>query len=409
MKPGTQFCCGEAPGPTLAHKFSEAVRGKARGITRLLTLSLMSAAMAGCTGMATVAPKTYEVWIPDQGYDKVHIYSVNEGDGMLKVTKSSEIALAPPGKEPTVAPHILLFGPDYKRAYVAGVRAGAMFVLDAEQRNVITRIPTGKVAHAATPSWDGSKIWVANVGDGNIVEILAQDDSYTRGRTISTDPRPSCAFWSRNDNMFWVVTGGPPKGVEDQVGTITEVDARSGKVSKVIQPIGRDGCAVVPSHDERWLYGSAPGQFTMADAKNGQIVKRVKPSGKDGHGFMPTPDGKYILLAVRQSDAIDVLDARTHERIRTVPVGSRPDLIDFSPSGRYAFISLRGKPVTGDPHALAGTEPGFSVLDTETWKVVAKVRMEGELADIHGIATRPSGFWDWYRGRRGAGTAGSSY
>jgi DNA-binding beta-propeller fold protein YncE len=103
---------------------------------------------------------------------------------------------------------------------------------------------------------------------------------------------------------------------------------------------------------------------------------------------------------VRQADAVDVLDARTHDRLRTVPVGSRPDLFDLSPSGRYAFISLRGKAVTGDPHALTGEESGFTVLDTQTWRVVAKVRTEGANSDIHGIATRPSGFWDWYRARR---------
>jgi YVTN family beta-propeller protein len=345
-------------------------------------------------------PRTYEVWVPEQGYDKIIIYSVTEGDGEVKITKSGEIALAPPGPQPTVAPHILLFGPGYKRAYVAGVRAGGMFVVDTEKRSVITRIPTGRTAHAATPSWDGSRVWVANVGDNNIVEVMASGDTYTKGRTIATDPRPSCAFWSRDDSTFWVVTGGPANAPADRAGTITVVDAKAGRVTKVIQPIGRDGCAVVPSHDERWLYGSSPTQFTVADAKTGQIVKKIQPSGKDAHGFMPTPDGKYILLAVRQADAVDVLDAQTHQRLRTVPVGSRPDLFDLSPSGRYAFISLRGKPVTGDPHALAGTESGFAVLDTQTWRVVAKVRAEGANSDIHGIATKPSGFWDWYRARR---------
>jgi DNA-binding beta-propeller fold protein YncE len=275
-----------------------------------------------------------------------------------------------------------------------------MLVVDAEARKVITRVPTGRTAHAATPSWDGSRIWVANVGDNNIVEVLAQGDTYTKGRTIATDPRPSCAFWSRDDSMFWVVTGGPAIAPPDQAGTITGVDAKAGRVTKVIQPIGRDGCAVVPSHDEQWLYGSSPTQFTVADARTGQIVKKIQPSGKDGHGFMPTPDGKHILLAVRQGDAVDVLDAKTHERLHTVQVGSRPDLIDLSPSGRYAFISLRGKAITGDPHALTGTESGFAVLDTRTWRVVAKVRVPGQNSDIHGIATRPSGFWDWYRARR---------
>lgn len=185
-----------------------------RRIVRMLGLVTVIAILSGCAAvqrMAGVSPAGFEVWIPDQGYDKVHIYAVTEGDGTVQIAKSGEIALAPPSKEPAVAPHILLFGPGYKRAYVSGVRAGGMFVVDAEKRTVITRVPTGKVAHAATPSWDGSRIWVANVGDNNIVEILAQGDTYTKGRTIATDPRPSCAFWSRDDTTFWVVTGGPPK------------------------------------------------------------------------------------------------------------------------------------------------------------------------------------------------------
>lgn len=374
-----------------------------RSVWALGFAGVAAAIIAACGGMGDYgsgAPTTYEVWIPDQGYDKIHIYTATEGDGEVRIAKSGEIALAPPGPQPTVAPHIVLFGPGYKRAFVAGVRAGGMFVVDAEKRTVITRIPTGRTAHAATPSWDGSRIWVANVGDNNLVEILAQGDTYTKGRTIATDPRPSCAFWSRDDSTFWVVTGGPGNAPVDQAGTVTVVDTRSGQVTRVIQPIGRDGCAVVPSHDERWLYASSPTLFTVSDARTGQIVKRIRPNGADGHGFMPTIDGKHILLAVRQADAVDVLDAQTHERIRSVPVGSRPDLFDFSPSGRYAFISLRGKPVTGDPHALAGKEPGFVVLDTQTWRVVAKVRVDGELADIHGIATRPSGYWNWMRARR---------
>src|SRR3972149_1227150 len=127
-----------------------------------------------------------------------------------------------------VAPPPLLFGPGYKRAYVAGVRAGGMFVVDAEKRSVITRIPTGRTAHAATPSWDGSRIWGANVGGNNILEVMASGDSYTKGRTIATDPRPSCAFWSKDDSTFWVVTGGAANAPPGPAGAITRGGGKGG-------------------------------------------------------------------------------------------------------------------------------------------------------------------------------------
>ena len=97
-----------------------------RRLVWVLVVVVAAAGLAAACGMpgtylGQAPPKTYEVWIPDQGYDKVIIYSVREDNGAVTLTKSGEVALAPPGPQPTVAPHIILFGPGYKRAFVAGV------------------------------------------------------------------------------------------------------------------------------------------------------------------------------------------------------------------------------------------------------------------------------------------------
>ncbi|MBF8297631.1 MAG: hypothetical protein HW395_288, partial [candidate division NC10 bacterium] len=46
----------------------------------------------------------------------------------------------------------------------------------------------------------------------------------------------------------------------------------------------------------------------------------------------------------------------------------------------------RGKAATGDPKLLSGSEPGLSVIDVPTGKVIAKVKLGG---DPHGVGVRP--------------------
>src|SRR3989304_4339095 len=67
-------------------------------------------------------------------------------------------------------------------------------------------------------------------------------------------------------------------------------------------------------------------------------------------------------------------------------VGDKPAILAFSLDGSRTFVTLRGKAATGDPKLLSGSEPGLSVIDVPTGKVIAKVKLGG---DPHGVAVRP--------------------
>ena len=56
------------------------------------------------------------------------------------------------------------------------------------------------------------------------------------------------------------------------------------------------------------------------------------------------------------------------------------------------FVTLRGpEPVSGDPHAATGVNPGFSVLDVDSREILDVVQPDPENSesDFHGIGVRP--------------------
>ena len=91
------------------------------------------------------------------------------------------------------------------------------------------------------------------------------------------------------------------------------------------------------------------------------------------------------------SDGI-VIDAETLEVIDTIAdTGKTPDILDFSPDSRYAFVTLRGPNPVSMPHMAEGETPGFSVIDVDTRELVQIIQpAEGNPdSDFHGIAVRP--------------------
>jgi hypothetical protein len=69
-----------------------------------------------------------------------------------------------------------------------------------------------------------------------------------------------------------------------------------------------------------------------------------------------------LLLAEHASEEVDVCRVLqmllVHDLVE-IDAGDTPDILDFSPDGRYAYITQRGpNPLSGDPHVAVGSEAG---------------------------------------------------
>jgi YVTN family beta-propeller protein len=324
-------------------------------------------ALAGCAGWEYASDvKSYEVWVTNQATNKIQII---EGK-TLKVI--AEIAGG-------TRPHNITFSPDFKIAYVANVGSGDVTVVDAAARKVIGTIPSGKRAHHVAVSPDGRWLYVCNPGDDNVV--VADAKTLKVVKKLDVEKAPAMSAFSPDGKKAYVSNGG--------TFSVSVIDVASGEVLKSIQKVAAGeimGQVMSPDGSRLFVTSGATNRYVVIDPRTDTVLATVQ-YGKDAHGAALTVDGRYVVIPNRQSNDLTIADAETGQIAMTIPnIGDKPDIIDVAPDGRFAFASLRGRAVTGDPDLVSGKEPGVAVVDLYYKRRHAHIPLGG---DPHGIAVRP--------------------
>ncbi|MGH7406724.1 MAG: cytochrome D1 domain-containing protein [Candidatus Methylomirabilales bacterium] len=323
---------------------------------------------AGCGTLGWTAGSTYEVWVTNQGINKIQIL-----DG-----KTLEIIAEVPAG---TLPHNVTFTADGKYAWVANVRSNNVSVIDTTSRKVVATLPAGKTAHAVTFSPDGKRGYVANPGDGTVSIFDAL--TYQPVKTVAVGKAPALVIFSGDGKKAYVSNGGD--------ATLSVIDTATLEVVKTVPNVGKGAMGMVRSLDGKRLIVTGGGENRVSVVDTGQdaVVKELV-HGKDAHGVALTADGKQAWVPNRLSGDVSIFDVATGNLVATIPnVGDKTDIIAFSPDGTRAFVTTRGQAQTGDPQIVTGKEPGISVIDVASRSVIKKVPLVG--GDPHGVATRPVG------------------
>lgn len=353
-----------------------------------LSLALLVALVLVSQGQA--ANPQYEVWVPNQANDQVAIVQPETWQVLATVDVNTGTTFK------SAKPHIVTFSPSSKYAYVANVGAVAntnnVTVIRTSDRKVVAQIPTARTAHTAMPSNNGKRVWVLNTEVHLITEITADEgaETWAISRTIELRTRPILVAFTANDAYAYVTLGGD----NQNFGAVAVLDVASGKVVKTLET-GRAALAAVLSRDRSRIFANvgfhmlnAPDmneRWFVFNPRDHSLVRQGALSGvKDSHAMLETVDGKELWMINRQSNTVTVLDPMTGAVKTVIPVGDRPDMLDFSPDGKYAFWTTRGQPQTGDPFALKGLTPGVEVYDVATRKLAAFIPMPQ--GDPHGVA-----------------------
>ena len=370
---------------------------------KTISLGLLTAALGMGAQSALADDAAYEIWALDQGTHKAHIYNQD-----LK-----EVARINLGAHGVRVPHMVEFSSDYRYAAVANVGTGNVAVIRTEDYRVVDIIETGPRSHMAGFTPDDSAILVDVIGspdverDGMFVEVSAdleaEEFHVSDELIIANDP----AFEARaddfndvaaichdttNDGARAFVTLGP--SLDD--GGLVVVDTASMTLDEVFSPNELQtncGTMLTPDGEHIIVNGGGPqtGLWYALDVDTLEIVASNVSQGVDAHGVRNVPNGEAIWMVNRGSSDGIVIDPETFEITATIPdTGPTPDILDFSPDSRYAFITLRGPNPVSMPHMAQGETPGFSVLDVETREIVEVVEPARGNADsdFHGIAVR---------------------
>lgn len=109
-------------------------------------------------------------------------------------------------------------------------------------------------------------------------------------------------------------------------------------------------------------------------------VKRIVYVGRSPHEAMFTRNGKEVWVTIRGEDYVQVLDGRSYEPVRRLPVPNGPGMTIFSPDGKYGYVCSSFTPET-------------VVFDTGTHRIEGRVKQASPFCPD--IAATPDGRQVW--------------
>ena len=195
------------------------------------------------------------------------------------------------------------------------------------------------------------------------------------------------------DGRFVAAQNYVPGGVKifkaDTLELVTDIPAAygsEGKFSKVV------GLVDAPGNRFVWSLFDAGEIWTadISDIKNPRLEK-FKNIGREPYDGLITPDGRFYMAGLFGEDGMALLDLWHPEKgVRRIldgygkgseklPVYKMPHLRGWAVAGRFAYV-----PAIGHHEVL--------VMDTETWKEVARVKVAGQPVFV---IARPDGRQVW--------------
>lgn len=387
-------------------------------------LALVAVAAIAVLGVLIArGPAGYEVWSLDQGTDRIHIYDAEHEEVAVIDVSPEALRSVAPGFDPAsgrTVPHMIDFDSGHRYAFIAATAGGATIVIETATRQVLAVLETGPGTHMAAVNPDDSAVWVAVLGARAFIEIPIDLDAdvpeFTIARTIDVEsllattgfdfPSASPVCHDYDDEGRAWITLGP--GMAQ--GGLIVLDPTTASVVHAFDPdVVRANCGIGFTADgtraiANWsgVFGAdivdGEGEWYVVDTRTFALVGSGPSAGVDAHGVRLTPDGREFWQVNRGTGDGLRIDARTFAVLGSIDSGATPDILDFSPDGRLAYVTQRGpNPLSGDPHVARGTLPGVLVIDVRTGEHVARLdpttvrSADGAvLNDVHGIGVRPT-------------------
>ncbi len=328
-----------------------------------------------------------ELWITQQDGGRLLIL---HPDSILQGGPVETIAL-PAGAHP----HITTFSPDGKFAYVSDLGMGHLFVIRADDRQIVATLNLGMtMTHQAKPSPDGTLLLVANMHSKTLFKVTADEaaGSWSVVGNLSLAKAPVCTVF-RDDGLRAFVSLLP--------SGIAIVDVPTMTLLGTLATDGFVACGMIKSQDGETVFiassgggdtgcnpmtsvGICPGHLYRLDVANETLLDRGTLGAASWHSFNLNEDEEVGFGSSPASDQLQVIDLENSTATPFAldptpgPNNDRPDAIavmgdtlyvSLRASGLLAIITVDGLKVTSVNFVSLAPPSPFA---------------------LHGVALRPS-------------------
>jgi YVTN family beta-propeller protein len=252
------------------------------------------------------------------------------------------------------------------KAYVGNFKDNTISVIDVDLKRVTATIPVPPGPHGIVITPDNRWVYVASDGTSTVSVIDTATDKLVDNIEVGKNPHGVAVT---PDGKFVLV------GVYD-TDSVAVIDTASRKVAGSI-PIGKPhNIAIHPSGRVAYVGSQTPGKFSLAiiDLAGRKIAGTV-PLEKTPRGLEFSPSGKYLYITQAGLESVVVVDPADNKTVSEISVGVSPHYANFTPDGKRGLTAVQG------PSLLA-------VFDAETNRIEKTIKVGSR---PHWVASGPGG------------------
>ena len=253
-------------------------------------------------------------------------------------------------------PEGVAVAPDSRTIYVANQDSRVLSVVDAATRKVRS-VELRNTPRFVTTSRDGRTVFVSMyeddkstgsgvaVVDARSLKVIRYLDTGDMPYTLAVAP----------DNKLWVPIHSDGRLEIFSSGTLRLAEIKVKPNPHAVGFSGDQMRAFTANHESNAV--------SVLDMRTNEVTRTI-PVAKAPHSIAVSPDGRMVLVAGYEADAANLIDTVTLERKGPFPVGRDPQSVAFSSDSRYGYVV----------NELDGT---VSVLDGRTGVVTSTVKVGG--------------------------------
>src|SRR6266478_3309322 len=140
---------------------------------------------------------------------------------------------------------------------------------------------------------------------------------------------------------------------------------------------------------------SAGDNVHIIDPVSNKVVGEIKGI-EAPHGVAVAPDGSRIYISEQADKMLVVVDGKTLQVTKRIPLSGNPNLIDLTPDGRWIYVAIAQSwtDLSEFPQIKAATSGGVDVIDTKTNEIAWKLVMNPAPSPM-AISKNPDGSTKW--------------
>jgi DNA-binding beta-propeller fold protein YncE len=251
-----------------------------------------------------------------------------------------------------------------QRLFLCAEDNSAVEVIDLRLNKVIHKITGAKAPHSLAYDPESKKLFVADDGGPNQVEIF-DGTSYEMIGAIPMGAHADASIFDAANHLYYVGNGG--KQQKEDFLNISVIDTKAGKkVGDIRVEADRvEAMAIEKSGSRMFVNLYNKGAVAVID-RDKRAVIATWPIGKDGHnnGSMAFDEADHrLFIHVREPGRVDVIDTESGKVVTSMPSAGMVDDATFDAKLKriyvtgVPFINVFQKSDEGERYDLLGQVP----------------------------------------------------